>query len=152
VAAASAALSEVRRDLRPGGHFAYAVIGSPAANDWITAMARVFAQRGHSLVGDPFSPGGPFSLSDHDRNRALLAGAGFADVEVTELTGTMAFDSPGAYWERQSRIGGPFPALIATLPAEEVAELRAAVEAALEPFATGTGCALPYSLVVAAAS
>jgi ubiquinone/menaquinone biosynthesis C-methylase UbiE len=148
----AAAFAEVRRVLRNGGRFAYAVIGSPSANDWLTVMARVFAQRGHSLAGDPFAPGAPFSLSDHDRNRALLAEAGFADVEVTEVTGTMTFDNPGAYWDRQSQIGGPFPALIATLPPGEVAEIRASVETALEQFATGTGYALPFSLVAAAAS
>jgi hypothetical protein len=142
----------VRRVLRAGGRFAYAVIGSPAANDWLTVIARVAAQRGHRLGGDPFGPGGPFSLSDHDRNRALLAEAGFEHVEVTELTGTMTFESPSAYWDRQAEIAGPFPALIKALPAEEVAEIRATAETALEQYATGDGYALRSSLVLAAAS
>jgi ubiquinone/menaquinone biosynthesis C-methylase UbiE len=146
------AFSEVRRVLRNGGRFAYAVIGSPSANDWMTVAARVFAQRGHMRTGDPFGPGGPFSLSDHDRNRALLAEAGFEHVEVTELTGTLTFESPSVYWDRQSQVGGPFPALIAALPADEVAAVRAAVETALDQFATSEGFALPSSLVVAAAS
>jgi ubiquinone/menaquinone biosynthesis C-methylase UbiE len=146
------AFSEVRRVLRNGGRFAYAVIGSPSGNDWLSLMARVFAQRGHAPVGDPFGPGGPFSLSDHDRNRALLAEAGFEHVDVTELAGTMTFESPSAYWDRQSQVGGPFAALIAALPADEVAEIRATVEAALEQYATSDGYTLPHSLVVAAAS
>lgn len=146
------AFSEVRRVLRSGGRFAYAVIGSPSANDWLSLIARVFAQRGHPAVGDPFGPGGPFSLSDHGRNRALLAEAGFEHVDVTELTGTMTFDSPSAYWDRQSQIGGPLPAMIAALPADEVAEIRATVETALEQYATNDGYALPFSIVMAAAS
>jgi ubiquinone/menaquinone biosynthesis C-methylase UbiE len=148
----AAAFSEVRRVLRNGGRFAYAVIGSPSANDWLGLMARVFAQHGHTAVGDPFGPGGPFSLSDHDRNRALLQGAGFEHVDVNELTGTMTFESPTAYWGQQSQIGGPFPALIAALPAEEVAAIRATVEGALEQYAAGDGYSLAWSLVVAAAS
>jgi ubiquinone/menaquinone biosynthesis C-methylase UbiE len=146
------AFSEVRRVLRDGGRFAYAVIGSPSANDWLSLIGRVFAQRGHTLVGDPFGPGGPFSLSDHGRNRALLAEAGFEHVDVTELTGTMTFESPSAYWDRQSQIGGPLPALITALPADEVAEIRATVETALETYATSDGYTLPYSIVMAAAS
>ena len=90
-------------------------------------------------MGDPFGLGGPFSLSDHDRNRALLARAGFEHVDVTELTGTMTFETPSAYWDRQSQIGGPFPALIPALPVDEVAEIRATVETALERYATSDG-------------
>jgi ubiquinone/menaquinone biosynthesis C-methylase UbiE len=148
----AAAFSEVRRVLRAGGRFAYAVIGSPSANDWMSLTARAFAQRGHAPAGDPFGSGGPFSLSDHDRNRALLAEVGFEHIDVTELTGTLTFESPSAYWDRQSQIGGPFPAIIAALPADEVALVRATVETALEQYATSDGYALPSSLVVAAAS
>jgi ubiquinone/menaquinone biosynthesis C-methylase UbiE len=148
----AAAFSEVRRVLRNGGRFAYAVIGSASANDWLTLMARSFAQHGHTPAGDPFAPAGPFSLSDLDRNRALLAEVGFEHVDVTELTGTLTFETPSAYWDLQSQIGGPFPTLIAALPAEEVAEIRKTVEAALEPYATRDGYALPTSLLMAAAS
>jgi SAM-dependent methyltransferase len=148
----AAALREARRVLRYGGRLAYAVIGTPSGNAWMGPLMRAFAQRGHTPAGDPFGPGGAFSLADLDRNRALLAAAGFTDVDVTELTGAMKFESPAAYWDRNAQVGGPFPALIAALPAEEVAEIRAAVEAAVEQYATDDGYALPSSLVVAAAS
>ena len=60
----------------------------------------------------------------------------------------MSFESPGAYWQVQSQIGGPVLAMIASLPVDEVAEVRATVEAAVEQYATGDGYALPSSLVV----
>jgi ubiquinone/menaquinone biosynthesis C-methylase UbiE len=147
----AAAFREVRRVLRNGGRFAYAVIGSPPANQWMGLMMMGLVQRGHAPVGDPFGPGGPFSLSDHDRNRALLAEAGFNDVEVTELTGAMPFESPAAYWDLQSQCGGPIPAIVAGLPVDEVAEIRAAVEAMVEQYATSDGYAVPSSLVAVAA-
>lgn len=145
------AFREVRRVLRDAGSFAYAVIGSPPANQWMGLMMMALVQRGHAPVGDPFGQGGPFSLSDHDRNRSLLAEAGFNDIEVTELTGAMPFDSPGAYWDLQSQVGGPIPAIVAGLPADEVAEIRSIVEATVEQYATSDGYAVPSSLVVVAA-
>jgi SAM-dependent methyltransferase len=146
-----AAFREVRRVLRERGRLAYAVIGSPPANQWMGLMMAALVQRGHSPQGDPFGPGGPFSLSDHDQNRALLANAGFNDIEVTELTGAMPFESPAAYWNLQTQVGGPIPAIIAGLPADEVAEIRATVEAMVEQYATSDGYAVPSSLVVVAA-
>ena len=147
----AAAFREVRRVLRDGGRFAYAVIGSPPANQWMGLMMMALVRRGHAPVGDPFGPGGPFSLSDHDRNRALLAESGFTDVEVIELTGAMPFETPAAYWDLQSQVGGPIPALVAGLPADEAAEIRASVETMVEQYATTDGYAVPSSLVAVAA-
>jgi ubiquinone/menaquinone biosynthesis C-methylase UbiE len=147
----AAALREVRRVLRDGGRLAYAVIGSPMANQWMGLMMMTLVQRGHVPGGDPFGPAGPFSLSDHDRNRALLAEVGFRDVDISELAGTMPFESPAAYWELQSQCGGPIPAIVADLAADEAAEARAAVEAAVEQYATDDGYAVPSSLVVVSA-
>ena len=145
------AVAEVRRVLRPGGRLAYAVIGTPPANQWMSLIAMSLMQRGHVLGGDPFGPGGPFSLADPERNRAMLTGAGFAEVEVTELTGTMAFDSVEDHFELQSRVGGPVATLIASLSASEAAAVRAALGEAMAPFAAGDGYALPWSLVAASA-
>lgn len=147
----AAAFREVRRVLREGGRLAYAVIGSPPANPWMGLMMMGLVERGHAPAGDPFAPGGPFSLSDHDRNRALLTEAGFDDVEVTDLTGAMQFESPAGYWDLQSQVGGPIPAIIEGLPVDEVAEIRATVEAMVEQYATSDGYAVPSSVVAVAA-
>jgi len=147
----AAAFREARRVLRDGGRLAYAVIGSPPANQWMGLMMMTLVQRGHAPAGDPFGPGGPFSLSDHERNRELLAEAGFDDVEVTELPGAMPFENPGAYWDMQSQLSGPIPAMIASLPPDEVAEIRETVETAVEQYAARGGYALPSSLVTVVA-
>ena len=63
----------------------------------------------------------------------------------------MPFESPAAYWDLQSQVGGPIPAIIAGLPVDEVAEIRATVEGMVEQYATSHGYAVPSSLVVVAA-
>lgn len=148
----SLAFGELRRTLRDGGRLAYAVIGSPTANQWMGLVMMAFVQRGHMPAGgDPFGAGGPFSLSDPGRNRDLLHAAGFDHVEVTELQGTMPFESPDDYWALQTSIGGPIAAMASSLPADEVAEIRASLGPSMEPFATAGGYELPSSLVVASA-
>lgn len=133
------AFREVRRVLRDDGRLAYGVIGSPTANQWIGLMMMAFVAKGHAPIGDPFGAGGPFSLSDPERNRSLLEDAGFTDVTITELTGAMHFDGADDYWNLQSRMCGPIPALVKTLSAEQVAEVRASLPDLMAPFAVAEG-------------
>ena len=60
----------------------------------------------------------------------------------------MPFESPGAYWDTQSQVGGPVPAILASLPVDEVAAVRAAVDDMIEQFRSGDVYAVPSSLVV----
>jgi SAM-dependent methyltransferase len=146
------AFSELRRTLRDGGRLAYAVIGSPMANQWMGIAMMAFVQRGHLPAGgDPFGPGGPFSLADPDRNQQLLRAAGFDQVEVTDLQGTMPFESPEDYWGLQSSIAGPLADMASSLPADEVEEIRTSLGPSMEPFATAGGYDLPFSLVAVSA-
>jgi ubiquinone/menaquinone biosynthesis C-methylase UbiE len=54
---------EIRRVLRPDGRLAYAVMGPPDRNPWVALMMGALMQNGHMPPGDPFGPGGVFSLS-----------------------------------------------------------------------------------------
>jgi len=142
------AFGEARRVLRPGGRLAYGVIGPPDRNPWMGLLIMSLVQNGHAPIGDPFGSGGPFSLSAPERNRELLLGAGFSDVEIEEIGGLMRYDSVEDYWAMQTSLSGPVPALIASLAAAEVDSVRATLEPMLEPFQSGDTFAVP-SLVVA---
>jgi SAM-dependent methyltransferase len=77
----SAAAKEVRRVLRPGGRLALAVWDQPELNPWTAVPAGALIDLGYSSPPDPNAPG-MFSLSAPGRLEALLADAGFVDVEV----------------------------------------------------------------------
>jgi len=147
------ALHEVRRVLRPGGRLAYAVIGPPDENAWMSLMVMSFVSRGHLPGGgDPFGPGGPFSLADPERNADLVRAAGFADVDVDRLTGTFEFADVDDHWDFQMAVAGPVADMAAAVDADELAEVKQALAAAMEPHRSGDGYALSSHLVGVVAS
>jgi len=117
-----------RRVLRPGGKVAYGVWGPPDRNPWLMLLALSIAENGHELPGNPFGPGGVFSLGAPDDNRALLNGAGFDHVEVEEIPGVQRFASFDDYWTLQTTVAGSLALLVASLSAEELAAIRATLE------------------------
>jgi ubiquinone/menaquinone biosynthesis C-methylase UbiE len=146
------ALSETRRVLRHGGRLAYAVMGRPDRNPWLSLFMRAVLQSGHAPPGDPFGPGGPFSLSASERNRELLVGAGFSDVQVEQIAGLVHFTGFDDYWALQSAVAGPVALLIASLSADEVDSIRAALEPTLAPFRSGKTYDIPSLAVGVSAS
>jgi SAM-dependent methyltransferase len=74
-----AAFANLARALRPGGRVAFVVWRSLAENAWLHDLSRALSGR-----TPPEPPPGPgaFALADPDRARALLEGAGLAEVGV----------------------------------------------------------------------
>lgn len=128
------AFSEVRRVLRPGATLAYSVFSGPDRNPWLTLLVSAFLEHDHAPAGDPFGPGGPFSLADPDVNRLMLERTGFVDVVVEEVTAQMHYETIDDYWEMQTAIGGPLAALAAALSSDETAAVKATLAARAAPF------------------
>jgi ubiquinone/menaquinone biosynthesis C-methylase UbiE len=145
------ALHEARRVLRDGGRFAYAVWGQPDRNPWLTTFVGAIAQSGHAPPGDPFGPGGPFSLAAAEANRELVAAAGFSDVHVEEIESAFRFDDFDGYWDLQREVAGPVAVLLASLPPDAIHDIRTALEPAVEPFRSNGGLAMPSLAVVVSA-
>jgi SAM-dependent methyltransferase len=76
----AAAFANISRALRPGARFAQLVRRSPADNPWFREVTGALAA-GPLPALSPDAPS-PFALSDPDRVRLLLTGAGFRDVEL----------------------------------------------------------------------
>ena len=137
------AFAEMRRVLRPGGQLAYAVPGPPDRNQWIALLIGALLQNGHVPPGDPSAPGGLFSLATPERNRELLAAAGFSDVHTAGVEGAMHFDDLDDYWSIQTSLAGPVADLVAAMQPDEVAAVKATLASMIEPFGSDDGYALP---------
>jgi ubiquinone/menaquinone biosynthesis C-methylase UbiE len=146
------AMGEIRRVLRPGGRCAYATWGPPDRNPWLFQLAMALLQHGYAPPGDPFAPGGVFSLATAERNQELAKTAGLADVTVAELTGVMRFENPDDYWTYNTSVAGPLAELVATLSSEQLRAVRTTLDASLAPFERDGGLELPWLSVVTSAS
>ena len=137
------AMREIRRVLRPTGTFAYATWGPPDRNPWLFQLVAALLGNGHAPPGDPFAPGGVFSLATTGANRDLTGAAGFRDVSVEEVTGTMRFGSADDYWTFNTAVAGPIAELAASLDEDELAAVRATLDPSLAPFERDRGLDLP---------
>jgi ubiquinone/menaquinone biosynthesis C-methylase UbiE len=141
------ALSGTRRVLRQGGRLAYAIWGAPDRNPWMTSLVGAVLQNGHEPPGNPFGPGGQFSLASPESNQDLLSAAGFADIQVEAIDGVMHFDDFDDYWDLQSQVSGAIAVLISSLAGDDVDRIRTTLEPMLAPFESEGAYDFP-SLVV----
>ena len=142
------AIAEARRVLRPGGKLAYGVWGPPDRNPWLVLLVGAVLSQGLAPQGgNPFGPGGPFSLATPESNRELLEAGGFPDPEVEEIEGTMRFATSDDYWDMQTAIAGPLATLMASVSDEQRDAIRASLEPTLEPYRSEKGFELPWAAV-----
>jgi SAM-dependent methyltransferase len=137
------ALSEAHRVLRSGGPLAFAVWGPPDGNPWTVLLGMTLTQLGYQPPGDPFGPGGMFSLAPPGVAHELVAAAGFSGIRVQELPTHQPFASFGEFWDYQREVGGAFALMLRSLPREDVDRIRSAVEEAAKPFQSDDGYTFP---------
>jgi SAM-dependent methyltransferase len=142
------AIAEIRRVLRPGGRCAYATWGLPQHNPWIFQLVAALVQNGIAPPGDPFAPGGLFSLATAESNSALAADGGFTDVTIDELTGTMRFADPDDYWTHVAAVSGPVAELVSSLDGNQVAAIRSILDPSLTSFERDGALQIPWRATV----
>ncbi len=148
----SAALSETRRVLRPGGRLALAVWDVPERNQWLSIPAQLLSERG---LAEPSAAGarGPFALSDGARLVELLELAGFTEVTLEGLDLLRCHPSFESFWEAHLDLAHSFHEAVMSQPAAEIAGVRVALEERLEPYRQADGSlAMPARSLVASAS
>ena len=138
-----AALGECRRVLKEGRRLSFSVWGTPDQNPWVTVTGMTMVQLGYQPGGDPFGPGGMFSMAEHETIRSMVTEAGFTNIEFEDMPVDWSFDSADQAWEFTTEVAGALAALVKELPSEEVAKLREALRENLEAFRTDQGLTLP---------
>jgi ubiquinone/menaquinone biosynthesis C-methylase UbiE len=146
------ALEECRRVLKDGRRVALSVWAGPEKNPWVTVMGMTMVQLGHQPGGDPFAPGGMFSMADPETVRTMLSKAGFTDVHVEEMPVDWTYRSFDEAWDFLTQVAGAIARIVKELPAEEIEKLRSSLEANVEPFRTDSGITLPGITINAWAS
>jgi ubiquinone/menaquinone biosynthesis C-methylase UbiE len=146
------ALRECRRVLKEGGKLALSVWGGPEKNPWVTVTGMTVVQMGHQPGGDPFGPGGMFSMSEPDTIRSMLSDAGFSNITVEEMPVDWTYSSFEEAWGFMTEVAGAIARVVKELPDTEVEKLRTALEKNIEPFRTDSGLTLPGVTVNAVAT
>ena len=136
------AAREIRRVLRPGGRVAVAVWGPRARNPWLGLVFDAVAEQLGTPIPPPGVPG-PFALDDGGRLAALLADAGFRDVEVAEHPVPLRAASFAEWWTRTVALAGPLASRLASLSDDGRRALEARLRADVAPYRTAEGITLP---------
>ena len=137
----AAALAETRRVLRDGGTLAFAVWQTPDRNPWAALPGMTLVQRGHMPPPEPGAPG-IFAMGEADRVRELVAGAGFGESQIEELTFEWRYIAEDL-WDTLTRLAGPLARVINGLDDEEREATRAAVEESLDQYREGDELVVP---------
>ena len=85
---APAAFANLVRWLAPGGRFAFAAWGPTADNPWMTSVRDAAAEVIEVPTPDPEGPGA-FRYAEADKLLALLARAGFGELDVRDWRGVL---------------------------------------------------------------
>lgn len=78
------AFTTIRGALRPSGRLVVMVWQPSDRNEWDAVLRRTLAAPGEPPAATPSAPD-PFSLADPPAVRQILAAAGFADIEFTDV-------------------------------------------------------------------
>lgn len=148
----SAAASEIRRVLRPAGHFVGAVWDGPERNPWATIPGRALVELGHADPPDPNAPG-MFSLAPEARLRELLEGAGFLDVVVEGIELDRSYGAVEEYLAETIDLSAMFSEVWERLDEHDRGRVTKRVVSLTAPYRDADGSLLlPGRSLVAAAS
>jgi len=142
------ALAEVRRVLRPGGRITLSVWGPREA---VPLISRAQDCIGRLLPAPKVPRPSVFRLGEAEALTALLADAGFGDVQITPHVFNCHFDCADAYWQAFLDLAGGAAEALARLPEATQAQLRAAVADDIEAHRSAEGFCFENTVLIASA-
>jgi len=128
------AFANLRRAMAKGGRLAF-VCWRPVAENEYAAMPFDIARPLMPALAspDPYAPG-PFALSDPDRLRGILAGAGFSGIAIAKLDGMMRMGATAEEAGIQATSLGPKARALAKMDDAVRARVVAAVTDAFRAY------------------
>jgi ubiquinone/menaquinone biosynthesis C-methylase UbiE len=147
-----AAVQEMRRVLKPGGHLALAVWDEPEHNLWATAPNKALIELGAAEPPDPDAPG-MFTLAAPGVLEELLESAGFTDVLVESVEIERTYKDLDEYLSELFDLSQAFKRGLDGLSVSRRAEVRRRIAELLAPFTDEAGALrLPGRSLAAVAS
>jgi SAM-dependent methyltransferase len=150
----TAAFANLRSALRPSGRVAFACWQEIGRNPWM--LVPLLAAAKHIPLPAPPAEGGPgpFAFADPEQVRAILAGAGFSDIEVASHEAELTLAGGGDLERVVDFVLQMGPAGQALRDAEAAtrAGAREAVQEALGPYLTPDGVRLASATWIVSAS
>ena len=147
----AAALRECRRVLRDSGRLSFSVWGGADKNPWVTNMGMVMTQQGHPPQGDPWGPGGMFSMAEPAKVEDMVKEAGFTTARTEEVPVEWRFSDFNEIWTFTTELAGALAAVLQNLEDDEVARIRDAYEEVAQVYKTDDGFVFPGVTVNAVA-
>lgn len=131
------AVAEVRRVLKPGGRFAFVVWDDPTRSPFITVAGLSVARLFPAQPPNPNAPG-VFRFAEPGALESVLRAGGFTDWSIESLPMTLECESVAEYWRMFTDMAAGIKAKIASLDDDGAARLRGFVEAAANPYLSGS--------------
>ena len=147
-----AALTEIRRVLRPGGRATFAVWDVAERNPWATVPGRALIELRHADPPDPKAPG-MFAMAAPGQIEAMLGDAGFVDVTVDAIQLDRTYTELDEFVAEALDLFRPFIEVYEALDDSQRQAVRRKIAELAEPYVDDSGgVRLPGRALVAAAS
>ena len=136
------AFAETRRVLRPGGRLAFSVWAARERNPTLSLAGNVLVELGHTLPPEPQEPSA-FFMADPERIRKFVVGAGFAEVEIEEVSFRWRFATQDTYWRYLTETAASASRVLRSLSSEAQDTVRERVHEAARPYYSDEGYDFP---------
>jgi ubiquinone/menaquinone biosynthesis C-methylase UbiE len=143
------ALREMWRILAPGGRLVVSVWREIERSPGFAVLADALTRHINPQAG-ALMTSGPFSLSNSEALRTLIAGANFGDITIRPALKSLRFPSPDEFVIRYLS-GSALASVVASADDDSRAAFMADVKAKLQPYVDDQGLAFPIESNVAVA-
>jgi ubiquinone/menaquinone biosynthesis C-methylase UbiE len=144
-----AALREILRVLRPNGRIVFAVWHKSDINPFSYIVSRVVEQHVKAPPADPNAPNA-FRFAEPGTLTRVMTEAGVKDVEEHEVRFDLTAPiSAEQFWAMRSQTSETLRTKLATLPADEQAQIAAEVQQAVQEFFPANQMKFPAQFIIA---